>query len=58
MPAAYQKAGASPRQERVARAVELLREALQIIDSIGEFPDLGATLNEVIEGLEEQSDGQ
>lgn len=34
-----------------ARALSLLREALEIIDSLGEHPEIGARLNDVIESL-------
>ena len=41
---------ASSGEER-ARALSLLCEALEIIDSLGEYPDLGARLNDIIESL-------
>ena len=37
--------------EERARALLLLREALEIIDSLGEHPEIGARLNDVIESL-------
>ena len=42
--------GASSGEER-ARALLLLGEALEIIDSLGEHPELGARLNDIIESL-------
>lgn len=54
MPAASQEDGASSRQEGLARVLTLLREALQIVDLLGEYPEHGAKLNEVIESFEEE----
>lgn len=58
VPAASQDVGASPDEERVKRALLLLREALQIIDDIGEYPEAGAKLNDVIESLFEECGSQ
>lgn len=44
MSAATQEAHSPSGEERVARALLLLREALEIIDSLGEHPELGAIL--------------
>jgi hypothetical protein len=40
----------------LVRAQRLLEEALQLIDEHGAHPELGARLQEVIEGLESSTD--
>lgn len=55
VPAAPQDVGVSSGEERVVRALVLLREALQIIDDIGEYPEVGAKLNDVVECLVQDS---
>lgn len=58
MSAATQEAQSSFGEERVARALLLLREALEIIDSLGGHRELGARLNEDIESLTEVAGGK
>ena len=53
MQVAIQKADGSSGEER-ARALLLLREALAIIDSLREYPEVGARLNDVIESLADE----
>ena len=55
MAAAGQDADRSSGEERVDRALALLGEALQIIDELGDAPDLAARLDEVIERLKERA---
>ena len=40
----------------LARAQQLLEEALQIIDQLGSHPELGARLQEVIDDLKSLTD--
>ena len=55
MPAANHEPGASLRKER-ARVLSLLREALEVLDTLGKYPDLGARLNDIIESLREENE--
>lgn len=55
MQVAIHEAGDSSGEER-ARAISLLREALNIIDALGERPELGARLDEVIELLTDEGE--
>ena len=55
---ASQEACASLRGKRIDRTLALLEEALEIIDSMDEFPELGAKLNHVTEELREKGTGQ
>ena len=55
MAAASQDAG-RPNGERVDRALALLGEALKIIDELGDAPDLGALLDEVVERLRQRAE--
>lgn len=55
MPATSEEADGSSRQEGTERAIALLEEALQIMDDLGEFPELGARLHGLIEALRDES---
>ena len=44
----------SRRAERLELSINLLNEALDQIDLIGDCPELGAKLAEIIEGLKQQ----
>ncbi len=46
----------STKEESVGRALALLQEALEIVDSIGAPPEIGARLQEVIDSLEDLQD--
>jgi hypothetical protein len=39
--------------ENIRRALALLQEALELVDSIGTVPEIGARLQEVIDALDE-----
>lgn len=54
MPAANPQAHGLSRDERTNRAVALLDEALQIIDGLGDCPELGARLQSIVEALRER----
>lgn len=51
MPATTREADGSSRQTRVLRAVALMEEALQIIDDLEDYPEVGARLHGLVESL-------
>jgi hypothetical protein len=53
MPAAQEKAAPSSKIQRVTRSIELLNEALNYIDELGEYPEIGARLAALIDELGE-----
>jgi hypothetical protein len=55
MPAASKEADGSSRHQRIARAILLLDEALQIIDDLEDLPELGARLHGLIDELKNES---
>jgi len=55
MPAAIQGADGPEEVYTVARALLLLKEALEIVDQLGERPEVGARLQGVIDSLEDDS---
>jgi hypothetical protein len=55
MTAATQDAGGSSIGPTVGRVLSLLQQALQMLDEMGDCPELGARLQEVIDALEERS---
>lgn len=54
MSAADKEASGSSRAEQIQRAILLLDEALQIIDGVGDFPELGARLHGLIKDLKDE----
>lgn len=53
MAGATQESEGSSGEPGVGRALALLTEALQIVDSLGVYADVGARLQDIIEVLEE-----
>ena len=54
MPAASPEADGSLRQQRIQRSILLLEEALQIIDELEDFPEIGARLHGLVESLKDE----
>lgn len=54
MTAAAQEPDGSTGGVSVERALALLEEALQILDALGDCPEVGARLQHIIEALEER----
>lgn len=54
MPASMQDVERLPRCVQVERAINLLNEALNIVDDLADRPDIGARLQHVLETLREE----
>jgi len=54
MPAAIQGAQDLPDNWTVERALELLEQALEIVDHWGDCPSIGARLQQVVDDVEER----
>jgi hypothetical protein len=54
MPAATQGAQDSPGHWTAERALELLEQALEIVDHWGDSPSIGARLQQVVDEVEER----
>lgn len=54
MPGTTHDGDRSSDEARLERVLVLLSESLEILDGLGDFPDLGARLQQVIESLEER----
>ena len=52
MSAAANDGDRSTGDERVDRLIDLLGEAIEIVDDLGDWPDVGARLHEVLDAIE------